>query len=54
MEKFIRLINLIGDHNFHKIQEVTDKLIENGKMQEISQKWFGDDLIAKKDEGENN
>lgn len=37
-----------------KIQEVTDKLIENGKMQEISQKWFGDDLIAKKDEGENN
>lgn len=23
MEKFIRLINLIGDHNFHKIQEVT-------------------------------
>lgn len=30
-----------------KIQEVTDKLIENGKMQEISQKWFEADLIAK-------
>ncbi|EJS5928416.1 transporter substrate-binding domain-containing protein, partial [Listeria monocytogenes] len=30
-----------------KINEAFEKLYKEGKMQEISKKWFGDDEIAK-------